>query len=215
MNKITVTVPEAFKRALAAYEAGKLAEAGDLCKKILAAKHDHFDAIHLLAVVDARSGHLSDALANFDKALMLRPDYAEALNSRGLVLRPLGRFEEGLAGFDKALALRPDHAEAFHNRGDILRSSGVARKRWPATTIHRHAVDFRSVAKTVAQEVGRPNAKVAVVIHPAGVEFRAGEPLASVRGTAAMGARARTMLEARFTRRHAFERWRDVLDRIG
>jgi hypothetical protein len=35
-----------------------------------------------------------------------------------------------------------------------------------------------------------------------------------VRGTAAMGARARAMLEAQFTRRHAFERWRDVLDHI-
>jgi hypothetical protein len=36
-----------------------------------------------------------------------------------------------------------------------------------------------------------------------------------VRSTAAMGARARTMLEAHFTRRHAFERWRDVLDHTG
>ena len=36
-----------------------------------------------------------------------------------------------------------------------------------------------------------------------------------VQGTAAMGRRARTMLEARFTRRHAFERWRDVFDHIG
>ena len=36
-----------------------------------------------------------------------------------------------------------------------------------------------------------------------------------VQGPAAMCAGARTMPEARFTRRHAFERWRDVLDHIG
>ena len=31
---------------------------------------------------------------------------------------------------------------------------------------------------------------------------------------AAMGVRARAMLDARFTRRHAFDRWSDVLDRV-
>ena len=30
-----------------------------------------------------------------------------------------------------------------------------------------------------------------------------------------MGARARAMLDERFTRRHAYQQWRDVLDRIG
>jgi colanic acid biosynthesis glycosyl transferase WcaI len=34
-------------------------------------------------------------------------------------------------------------------------------------------------------------------------------------GTAAMGKRARSMLEAHFTRHHAFERWQRVLDHIG
>jgi glycosyltransferase involved in cell wall biosynthesis len=38
---------------------------------------------------------------------------------------------------------------------------------------------------------------------------------ADTQGTAAMGRRARAMLEAHFTRRHAFERWRSVLDHIG
>jgi colanic acid biosynthesis glycosyl transferase WcaI len=33
--------------------------------------------------------------------------------------------------------------------------------------------------------------------------------------TATMGRRAREMLEAQFTRRHAFERWQAVIDRIG
>jgi colanic acid biosynthesis glycosyl transferase WcaI len=33
--------------------------------------------------------------------------------------------------------------------------------------------------------------------------------------TAAMGARARAILDAHFTRRQAFERWRPLLDRVG
>jgi colanic acid biosynthesis glycosyl transferase WcaI len=60
--------------------------------------------------------------------------------------------------------------------------------------------------------------KCGMVVEPGNVDglTQALVQLASdVRGTAAMGARARTMLEAHFTRRHAFERWRDVLDHIG
>jgi hypothetical protein len=40
-------------------------------------------------------------------------------------------------------------------------------------------------------------------------------PEAPAELTLSLGACARTMLEAPFTRRHAFERWRDVLDHIG
>jgi glycosyltransferase involved in cell wall biosynthesis len=32
---------------------------------------------------------------------------------------------------------------------------------------------------------------------------------------AAMGRRARTMLEAKFTRRHAFKRWEQTIDRVA
>ena len=38
--------------------------------------------------------------------------------------------------------------------------------------------------------------------------------LSDPQSLAAMGARARAMLDANFTRRQAFERWRDVLDRV-
>jgi glycosyltransferase involved in cell wall biosynthesis len=69
-------------------------------------------------------------------------------------------------------------------------------------------------------EIGRlvEQYKCGMVVEPGNVDglTQALVQLANdVRGTAAMGARARTMLEARFTRRHAFERWRDVLDHIG
>jgi glycosyltransferase involved in cell wall biosynthesis len=60
--------------------------------------------------------------------------------------------------------------------------------------------------------------KCGLVLEPGNVDglTQALVQLASdVWGTAAMGARVRTMLEAHFTRRQAFERWRDVLDHIS
>jgi tetratricopeptide (TPR) repeat protein len=120
MARITLTLPEALKRAIAAYNDGKFSEAEGLCRAIIAAKPDCFDALHLLAVLQTRLGRLKNALTSYDLALRVRPDCAEALSNRGATFHELKRFDEALACFDQALALRPDYAEALHNRGLTL-----------------------------------------------------------------------------------------------
>src|SRR5215813_12294875 len=120
MANITLTLPEALKRAIAAYNDGKFSEAERLCRTIIAAKPGFFDALHLLAVVQTRLGRLKDALTSYDQALTVRPDYAEALSNRGLTLHELRRFEDALASYDQALTVRPDYAEALSNRGLTL-----------------------------------------------------------------------------------------------
>src|SRR5215472_15895251 len=116
----TLTLPEALKRAIAAYNDGKFSEAERLCRTIIAAKPDFFDALHLLAVVETRLGRLKDALTSYDRALAVRPDYAEALSNRGATLDELRRFEDALASYDQALRVRPNFAEALSNRGLTL-----------------------------------------------------------------------------------------------
>ena len=117
-------LPEPLNRALAAYQTGDLAAAAGICQDILA-RHDRnealfFDAIHLLAAVQFRSGHLAEALASYDAALAINPHFADALNNRANTLKALKRFEEALAGYDSALTIRPDFVEAFNNRGNVL-----------------------------------------------------------------------------------------------
>ena len=119
-TEVTLKLPEAMTRAVAAYERGELREADRLARAVLGVKADHFDALHLIAVVSARHQRFDEALASFDRALMVRPNYAEALCNRGLTLHELKRFDEALASFDRALAVRPDYAEALNNRGVTL-----------------------------------------------------------------------------------------------
>jgi tetratricopeptide (TPR) repeat protein len=114
------TLPEVMKRAVAAYEAGRLREADDLARAILGVKPDYFDALHLIAVISTRQRRLDEALASYDSALALRPDHAEALCNRGATLYALQRFDEALASYDSALALQPNHAEVLCNRGNTL-----------------------------------------------------------------------------------------------
>jgi tetratricopeptide (TPR) repeat protein len=109
-----------FDAAVSAYNAGKLAEAEQLCQEVVIAEQDFFDALHLLALVQLLLGERETALASFDRALAVRPNHAEALSNRGVTLRELRRFEEALASFHRALKVRPDHVEALSNRGLTL-----------------------------------------------------------------------------------------------
>jgi tetratricopeptide (TPR) repeat protein len=124
MDDLQPALSAALDRAVAACNAGRLVEAEELCRQIVNARHDFFDALHLLALVQSMLGKKEDALASFDRALDLQPEHAEVLANRGAALHELKRFEEALAGFDRALALRPDLAEAHSNRGNTLRELG-------------------------------------------------------------------------------------------
>jgi tetratricopeptide (TPR) repeat protein len=122
MADVTLTITEALDRAAAALRAGKLIEAEQLCRKIVAVRPDLFDAVYLLAFVEARLGNKEAALATYDRAIVLGPDRAEPLNDRGNTLYEMKRSAEALASFDRALALRPDFAEALNNRGNTLKA---------------------------------------------------------------------------------------------
>jgi tetratricopeptide (TPR) repeat protein len=120
MSNATPPFPEAMRRAVAAYEHGRLGEADDLARAILGVRPDYFDALHLIAVINARQRRLDEALASYDRALVVQRDHAGALCNRGVTLHELKRFDEALASYDRALAARPDYAEALFNRGITL-----------------------------------------------------------------------------------------------
>jgi tetratricopeptide (TPR) repeat protein len=117
-------LPEDLNRAVAAYRAGNLLEAEQLCQKILDQRCDLFDALHLFAIVQSRLGKKVLALTSYDRALKARPDSAEALFNQGNTLHDLGRFEDALASYDRALQVRPNYAKALSNRGLVLRELG-------------------------------------------------------------------------------------------
>lgn len=110
----------AFQEALDLHKAGRLEEAQALYREIVAALPDHFDALHMLGVIDQQRGDSVSALARIDAALKLKPQSAEAHNNRGVVLKAGGRFEEALASYERALALNPNYGDALNNRGSVL-----------------------------------------------------------------------------------------------
>ncbi len=120
MASPALDLPQALNRALAAYRAGQFVQAEQICQEVISVDRNFFDALYILAVVQATLGKNAEALANYDRALALQPGHAEALSNRGNTLKALKRFDEALDSFDRALAAQPDYPAALSNRGAVL-----------------------------------------------------------------------------------------------
>jgi Tfp pilus assembly protein PilF len=113
MAKPASRMSQTLSIAYAALNAGAFSDAEQLCRQIVDAEPDCFDAIHLLAFVQAQLEKQDEALASYDRALAVRPDHAEGFANRGIVIHELKRLEEALASYDHALKLKPKYVEAY------------------------------------------------------------------------------------------------------
>jgi predicted O-linked N-acetylglucosamine transferase (SPINDLY family) len=111
---------EAFARAHALHQVGRVAETQALCRDILRKAPRHFHALQLLGVTEFQSGRPEEAERLLRQALSIDPRSAAALSNRGVVLHELKRFDEALACYDTAIAVQPDCAEAISNGANAL-----------------------------------------------------------------------------------------------
>ncbi|MGH6766426.1 MAG: tetratricopeptide repeat protein, partial [Bradyrhizobium sp.] len=100
MTAVSLTLSQAFDIALKFYGAGKLAEAEQVCLRMLSADADSAATLNLLAVIHASLGKTDAALSSYDRALSLQPYFIQALNNRGSVLKAMKRYDEALASYD-------------------------------------------------------------------------------------------------------------------
>jgi tetratricopeptide (TPR) repeat protein len=124
MVQISPVDTPVFDRAVAAYRAGNLVEAEQLCQRVLGSRPDFFDAFYLLGEVQAGLGKINAALATYGRALEIWPNAARAHHGRGVLLEKLKRYEEALANYDRALSLRPNFPAALFSRGNLLQAQG-------------------------------------------------------------------------------------------
>jgi predicted O-linked N-acetylglucosamine transferase (SPINDLY family) len=117
-----MTTQSLIEQAVALHRGGRLAEAEQLYRQLLAADPQNFAARHFLGVTCAQQGRPEQGLAEVDAALAICPDDGEALLNRANMLKGLSRAAEALEGFDRALAVRPGWPQALNNRGTVLQS---------------------------------------------------------------------------------------------
>jgi tetratricopeptide (TPR) repeat protein len=119
-QSVASNLAQALEQAVALHRQGDLAQAEKIYARILKARRDHFDALHLLGLLKHQSGKAGEAYRLISAALAVNPRSADARSNLGLVLHALKRDSDALASFEQALALDPGHVEALNNRGMAL-----------------------------------------------------------------------------------------------
>jgi len=118
---------QAMQQALALYSNRDWVKAEQVCRMVLGAQANHFDALNLLGIMAAQTQRLAEAAELFGRAAGLRRDEPTIHNNLGNVLRNLGRHQEALRSYNRAIQIKPNYAEAHYNRGltlqDLRRSA--------------------------------------------------------------------------------------------
>jgi protein O-GlcNAc transferase len=109
-----------FRQGLALHRQGDLAAAERVYLEVLDHEPQHFDSLHMLAVIALQTGRIKRGIELISKAIALNESVAAAHDNLGKALMDLGRPEQALASFDRAIGLDQDFAEAHLNRGNAL-----------------------------------------------------------------------------------------------
>jgi tetratricopeptide (TPR) repeat protein len=128
------TAEDIVRRAAAAFNAGRAADARRLCEQGLSRLPGEPMLSHLLAAVLFAQKDLKGARPLIERSIAMRPDNAAARLLAGRIARAGGNFEAALAHFDRAIALAPQR-EAFVEKARTLDQAGLrapAREAWTA-----------------------------------------------------------------------------------
>lgn len=109
-----------FQQALAAHQAGNLAQAEDVYTHLLTKNPRHAQVNYLLGALRSQQGRSAEAVTLLETALAAQPENPAILLHLGNALQDQKRFETALERYDQALARKPGYGEALNNRGNAL-----------------------------------------------------------------------------------------------
>jgi tetratricopeptide (TPR) repeat protein len=132
-----LTIQQAFDLAVQHHQAGRLQEAEQLYRQVLAQQPNHAEALHLLGVLAGQGGRNELAVDLIRRAVGLKPDLADAHYNLGKALTEIRRADEAIASYRQAIRLQPGDAVAHNNLGIALRDTGQFEK---AVASHRDAI---------------------------------------------------------------------------
>lgn len=101
---------------------GRLGEAADIYRAVLAEDPQSAPALHLLGVLVMQAGQIEPGLEMVRRSLAIMPGFAPAQENLGKGLEQLGRQDEALAAYDRLVKLAPSHAEGYVHRSRVLES---------------------------------------------------------------------------------------------
>jgi protein O-GlcNAc transferase len=119
-----VAIQEAFDLARSHHQAGRLAEAEQLYRQVLARQPHHADALHLLGMLNHQAGQNAIGVELLRQAIALNPESPLVHYNLANALKSDGKLDEAVVAYRQAIHVRPDYAAAYNNLGIALNLSG-------------------------------------------------------------------------------------------
>ncbi len=140
------------------FRANDLAGAEAMCRALLAGDPHNAQALHLLGLVAAHTGHPDDALGLFAQAIAEGGNDASFHNSRGSLLFQLGRAAEAEEAFRAGLSINVKYPELHGNLGNALKTLGrleeAADSFRAALALRAEAPEMHHFLATTLRELG-------------------------------------------------------------
>ncbi len=171
-------VRQSFVLAAKAHREGKVEEAEQLYRAILACQPTHADALHGLGVLAHQAGRSELAAQLIGDALAQRVE-PTFHNNLALVLLALDRPHEALASVYRALELRPAYPEAFNALGNVqqklcLREEAISSYEKAVSLRGDYADAYGNLAKALLEksegDAAMRACEKALELHPACAE---------------------------------------------
>ncbi|MGA7180653.1 MAG: tetratricopeptide repeat protein [Thiobacillaceae bacterium] len=113
-----------FNVAFRYHQGGALDAAAAAYQKVLSAIPNHFDALHMLGVIEFNRRNLDRSVELLEQAIRIKPDVAVAHMNYGNTLRARGRIQDAIAHYKRAIQLQPDLEHAHLNLVKTALESG-------------------------------------------------------------------------------------------
>ena len=140
-----------FQSGVRLHGAGRLAEAENVYRQILATEPGHADSLHMLGVIASQCGQPQAALGCFDRAIALKPSAALFHVNRAGTLLTLRQLDAAREACQAALRLKRNSAEAYQVLGHVLSDLGRPEE---AIAAYRDALRHKPDLPDVYNNVG-------------------------------------------------------------
>ena len=124
-------IQDLYHEALQHYQAGRLTDAQQAFRRILALDPRHAESSQQLGIMAYQTantllaqGKAAEAVMEYRQSLALHPRYFYAYDGLGTALNHLRHYEEAIASYKQAVTLEPRFAAAHNNMGSVLKEQG-------------------------------------------------------------------------------------------
>ena len=112
------------KEALVFIQEGKLNEAEEIYKQLVASGSQNHIVYGNLAGILQIKGHKEGPINLLKKALKLKPDYPEAHIKLGISLKKQGKIDDAIISFKEGIKLNSNNPKAHYNLGNAFKEKG-------------------------------------------------------------------------------------------